>query len=33
MAIARVGAWINLFNLLPIPPLDGGRGFRPLSRK
>lgn len=31
-AIARVGAWINLFNLLPIPPLDGGRGFRSLSR-
>jgi len=31
-AIARVGAWINLFNLIPIPPLDGGRGFRSLSR-
>jgi Zn-dependent protease len=31
-AIARVGAWINLFNLVPIPPLDGGRGFRSLSR-
>jgi Zn-dependent protease len=31
-AIARVGAWINLFNLLPIPPLDGGRGFHSLSR-
>lgn len=31
-AIAQVGAWINLFNLLPIPPLDGGRGFRSLSR-
>lgn len=30
-AIARVGAWINLFNLIPIIPLDGGRGFRSLS--
>jgi Zn-dependent protease len=26
-AIARVGAWINLFNLLPVATLDGGRGF------
>jgi Zn-dependent protease len=32
-AIARVGAWINLFNLVPIWQLDGGRGFRPLSRQ
>jgi len=32
-AIARVGAWINLFNLLPIAPLDGGRAFHALSRK
>ncbi|MBI2571069.1 MAG: site-2 protease family protein [Candidatus Schekmanbacteria bacterium] len=31
-AIAQVGAWINLFNLLPIRPLDGGRGFCALSR-
>jgi Zn-dependent protease len=31
-AIAKVGAWINLFNLLPIWQLDGGRGFRALSR-
>lgn len=33
LAIARVGAWINLFNLAPIWQLDGGRGFRALSRK
>jgi Zn-dependent protease len=33
LALARVGAWINLFNLLPIWTLDGGRGFRALSRK
>lgn len=32
-AIARVSAWINLFNLIPIPPLDGGRGFRALSNQ
>jgi Zn-dependent protease len=32
-AIAQVGAWINLFNLLPIVPLDGGRAFNALSRK
>jgi Zn-dependent protease len=31
-AIARVGAWINLFNLLPVWQLDGARGFRALSR-
>lgn len=31
-AIARVAAWINLFNLLPLWQLDGGRGFRPLGR-
>jgi len=31
-AIARAGAWINLFNLLPIAPLDGGRAFHALSR-
>lgn len=33
MAIARTGAWINLFNLIPIWQLDGGRGFRALTRK
>lgn len=31
-AIAQVGAWINLFNLTPIYPLDGGHGFRALVR-
>jgi Zn-dependent protease len=31
-AIARVGAWINLFNLLPVWQLDGSRGFRALTR-
>jgi Zn-dependent protease len=31
-AIAGVGAWINLFNLLPISSLDGGRGFHAMSR-
>lgn len=31
-AIARFGAWINLFNLVPVPPLDGGRGFRAMNR-
>ena len=31
-AIAHFGAWINLFNLLPIWQLDGGRAFRALSR-
>jgi Zn-dependent protease len=32
-ALARVGAWINLFNLIPIYPLDGGHGFRALTRR
>lgn len=31
-AIVHLGAWINLFNLIPFWQLDGGRGFRPLSR-
>jgi Zn-dependent protease len=30
-AIARTGAWINLFNLLPVAGLDGSRGFAALS--
>ena len=32
-ALAHVGAWINVFNLIPIWQLDGGRGFRALSRQ
>ena len=31
-AIAGTGAWINLFNLLPVWQLDGSRGLRSLSR-
>jgi Zn-dependent protease len=31
-AIAGVGAWINLFNLMPVGTLDGGRGFHAMSR-
>ncbi len=31
-AIARFGAWINLFNLLPVWQLDGGRGFKALTQ-
>jgi Zn-dependent protease len=30
-AIAHFSAYINLFNLIPIPPLDGGRAFRALG--
>jgi Zn-dependent protease len=33
VAIAKAGAWINLFNLLPIWQLDGGRGFSALSQR
>ncbi len=29
---ARLGAWINLFNLLPVWQLDGARGFAALTR-
>jgi Zn-dependent protease len=32
-AIGSVGAWINLFNLVPFWQLDGARGFRALSRQ
>jgi Zn-dependent protease len=31
-AIAQIGAWINLFNLMPVWQLDGGRGFHSLNR-
>jgi Zn-dependent protease len=31
-AVAEWGARINLFNLIPLGSLDGGRGFRALSR-
>jgi Zn-dependent protease len=31
-AVAQIGAVINLFNLVPFGSLDGGRGFRALSR-
>jgi Zn-dependent protease len=32
-AIGHVAAWINLFNLLPVWQLDGGRAFAALSRQ
>jgi Zn-dependent protease len=32
-AITRVSAWLNLFNLLPVWQLDGGRGFHALARQ
>ena len=31
LAIAHTAAWINLFNLMPIWQLDGGRVFSSLS--
>ena len=31
-ALARTGAFINLFNLLPVWQLDGGRAFNALAR-
>jgi Zn-dependent protease len=30
--IAKVGAWVNLFNLTPVWQLDGAHGFRAMSR-
>jgi Zn-dependent protease len=33
LAIGHVGAWINLFNLLPVWQLDGARAFSALSRR
>ncbi len=32
LVIARLGALINLFNLLPFASLDGGRAFRSMSK-
>jgi len=32
IAVAKVGAWINLFNLTPVWQLDGSRAFRALDR-
>ena len=31
-ALAKVGAWINVINLIPVWQLDGSRGFRALTR-
>jgi Zn-dependent protease len=31
-AMAKVGAWLNLFNLLPVWQLDGSRGLASLTR-
>ncbi|HVP45914.1 MAG TPA: site-2 protease family protein [Bryobacteraceae bacterium] len=31
-AVARAGAWLNLFNLIPVWQLDGSRGIRSLNR-
>lgn len=33
LALARWGAWINLFNLVPVWQLDGGRAFVALTRR
>jgi Zn-dependent protease len=33
IGLARATAWLNLFNLLPIGQLDGGRGMSALSTK
>jgi Zn-dependent protease len=31
-AIGHFGAWVNLFNLMPVWQLDGAHAFRPLTR-
>jgi Zn-dependent protease len=31
-AVARAGAWLNLFNLIPVWQLDGSRGIQTLDR-
>ena len=31
-AVAHSGAWLNLFNLMPVWQLDGGRGFSAMSK-
>ena len=33
LALANIGFFINLFNLLPVSPLDGGRTVGAISRK
>jgi Zn-dependent protease len=33
MHLAGIGFWINLFNLIPVPPLDGGRVAAAISPK
>jgi Zn-dependent protease len=33
VAVGHVGAWINLFNLIPVWQLDGGRAFNAFSRR
>lgn len=32
-AVAKTGAWINLFNLVPVWRLDGGRGFNAMGKR
>jgi Zn-dependent protease len=32
VAIAHASAWLNLFNLMPVWSLDGGRGFNGMAR-
>lgn len=32
-ALAKTGAWINLFNLIPVWQLDGGRGFNAMNQQ